>query len=681
MSEIYALLIGIDFYFGHTLPDGSFYPSLGGCVRDIRHVETYLTDPARLNLPHDHLLMLTSSDNRGAAPPEPAEQWPTYENIVAKFKELTAKAEPGDQLYIHYSGHGGRATTLYPDLKSETGVDEALVPLDIGSPQSRYLRDVELYYLIQEMMKKQLRVTVVFDCCHSGGSTRGRGGAVKRGISTVDTTVRPGESLVASPAELAAAWTGDPAGRTRGAKSASGWLLEPKGYTFFAACRASESSFEYPFNGRESNGALTYWMLDTLRQAGPNFTYKMVHDRILAKVHGQFEQQTPLLQGEGDLRVFGSERIPPHYAVPLLQVDSAGNRVRLNAGEAHGIDAGVQFAIFAHGTVDFSRDAERIALVEVTQVNATDAWAKILERNDQVALEAGAQALLLHSANLRMQRHVALIVDDDTLRQQLETAIATQGKGFVTVATDNQSDFQVALTAARAFDVWDPAGTPIPNLRPAIGIDEPNAVDRLVQRLVHLAKYQSVRDLAPPDLQGAQKLEVKLAAVANSTANGTGGAPLFRPGDQVKMVIKNTQPAGAANDPRRILNITVLDLASDWSVTQIYPAESADFEPLDPEKTIELEFEAYLPDGSSESLDTLKVFATQATTTFRWLELPALDQPTTHDTQKRSLISDPLEQLLAAVTAEETTTRAIRLTSGPQIPSWTVAQVELQVKA
>src|SRR4051794_28556568 len=156
MSELYALLIGLDFYFGYPLPDGSYYPRLGGCVRDIRHVQTYLTDPAGLNLPPQNLLTLTATIGQGQLPVEAKENWPTYENMVAAFKKLADMAKPGDQLYIHYSGHGGRATTIYTDLKGDSGVDEALVPLDIGAPQARYLRDVELYYLINDMVKKGL---------------------------------------------------------------------------------------------------------------------------------------------------------------------------------------------------------------------------------------------------------------------------------------------------------------------------------------------------------------------------------------------------------------------------------------------------------------------------------------------------------------------------------------------
>jgi hypothetical protein len=690
MSAIYALLIGVDFYYEYPLPDGSYYPTLGGCVRDIRHVEAYLTDPARLNIPRQNILMLTASDAHGEHPVEPPQQWPTYENMVAQFKALTTQAQPGDQVYIHYSGHGGRATTIFADLKGDSGVDEALVPLDIGDPQARYLRDVELYYLIDDMVQKGLRVIVVFDSCHSGGATRGLGGARKRGIGIVDTTVFPTDSLVAPPAMLADAWQHGAEGRTRDAKPASGWLLEPKGYTLFAACRANESAFEYPFSGTESNGALTYWLLDTLRQVGPDTTYKMLHDRILAKVHGQFEQQTPLLQGEGEIRIFGSDRIPSFYAIPLLQVDNEGKRVRLNAGEVHGITLGTHFAIYPSGTSDFGAGdsgaaAKPIAEVEVSHVNEVDCWANIVAQSGQDTLEEGAQALLLQSTNLRVRRDVALLVDDPALKQQIEAAISAQGKGFVTIATTGKCDFQVALREQNErgqseFELWDAAGTPIPNLHPALSVSEPDATARLVQRLVHLAKYYSVRDLSAPDPTVASKLEVTLTSLSSNAEKDAGGAPVYKPNDKIKMVVKNNQTPGEADDPARILNITVLNLAPDWSITQIFPEGAALFEPLDPAQTFEFEFEAFLPDGSLERLDTLKVFATQATTNFRWLQLPPLDQPPAGDAHQRAAITDPLEQLFASITGESIATRDLRVTSSPQSHGWTTAQVELRVQ-
>ena len=630
MPKLYALLIGIDAYLEHTLPDGSYYPRLQGCVRDIRHVQAYLTSV--LKLPANRLLLLTATNGPRNKPKEAAARWPTYANMVDRFQKITAMAQPGDQVYIHYSGHGGRATTIYADLKGASGVDEALVPVDIGDPRARYLRDVEIHKLIQDMVDKGLVLTVIFDSCHSGGATRaattGTPGAVARGIATVDKTPRPTDSLVGSPAALAAAWAGQTGAATRAVKPASGWLLEPKGYTLLAACRANESAYEYPFDGTESNGALTYWLLDALRQASPNYTYKMLHDRILAKVHSQFEMQTPMLQGEADVRVFGSDRIPPVYAVPVMQVDVAGHRVQVNAGEVHGIQPGAQFAIFALGSSDLSRTDQRVALAEATEVAAVDTWAKIVDQRAKTTIEQGAPAVLLNVANQRLQRGVVVAIADPALKQQVESAIRNDGKGFIALAGGGvQADFQVVVNAGNEFELQDPGDKPILNLRPAVQAGAPGAVAKVVERLVHLAKYRNVQALDVPDAAARQKLQVRLTGP--SPASAEGGTSVFRPGEMGALSITNTQQPNPAdpNDPARVLNITILDLQADWGITQIYPAAGGNFEPLDPGATIDLPLEALLDEGQTESVDVLKVFATRATTNFRWLEMPALDQP------------------------------------------------------
>jgi hypothetical protein len=320
MSDLYALLIGVDFYFPNRLPDGGSYGHLSGCVRDISYVEAFLK--SRLDLPDDHITKLTATNSGQGKPTEPETDWPTYANMVTAFRQVIDQTQPGDRVYVHYSGHGGRTTTAYPELKSD-GRDEGLVPTDIGAASARYLRDVEIHHLLQEMVEKELILTVVLDSCHSGGATRAVNGqilgATPRGIPGVDTTARPSDSLVADRSTLMAAWQGQSTEQSRAAKATNGWLLEPKGYTLLAACRANELAYEYPFNGKENNGALTYWLLDTLREAGPLFTYKMLSDRIMAKVHGQFAQQTPMLQGEGDVVVFGADRIQPFYAIPVLK--------------------------------------------------------------------------------------------------------------------------------------------------------------------------------------------------------------------------------------------------------------------------------------------------------------------------------------------------------------------------
>ena len=91
-----------------------------------------------------------------------ADPQPTYENIVRAFAELTDIAQEGDRVHIHYSGHGGRAVTAYPELKDQHELDEGLVPTDYVH-SGRYLRDVELATLLKRMTDKGLIVTLVLD--------------------------------------------------------------------------------------------------------------------------------------------------------------------------------------------------------------------------------------------------------------------------------------------------------------------------------------------------------------------------------------------------------------------------------------------------------------------------------------------------------------------------------------
>jgi hypothetical protein len=246
---------------------------------------------------------------------------------------------------------------------------------------------------------------------------------------------------------------------------------------------------------------------------------------------------------------------------------------------------------------------------------------------------------------------------------------------------------QVTLNECREYELWDGTGALIPNVRPAIKAAEAGAVERVVKRLVHLAKYQHVKALDNPSSVMAQKLRVEL--IGTATGDESGNAPIYRPGESVTLRITNLLEPNLfdANDATRILNVTLLDLQPDWGITQLLPAEGGAAQLVQPGKSLEIAFNTYLPPGYTESTDILKVFATQSTTQFKWLELPVLDQPPVHR-GARSQITDPLERLMAAFTGaqapsdQEIKARAIEMVSvSSQDRPWAVAQVELCVKA
>ena len=161
-ENLFALLVGVDCYLKNSLPQGGYYPSLGGCVRDINHVENFLRH--KVGISENNIIKLTSSLGDTANEPlEPPEKLPTYSNIVNAFENLTKKAQSGDQVYIHYSGHGGRVPTHIPKIKGINGYDETLVPTDIGNSSTRYVRDTEMAKIIERMLAKGLVVTMILD--------------------------------------------------------------------------------------------------------------------------------------------------------------------------------------------------------------------------------------------------------------------------------------------------------------------------------------------------------------------------------------------------------------------------------------------------------------------------------------------------------------------------------------
>ena len=694
--NFYALLIGIDFYFPHRLPEGNYYKNLRGCVQDINHVETYLKDT--FNLTPDQIIKLTATASENPnQPQEPPELLPTYENIVAKFKELTAKAQPQDQVYIHYSGHGGRAKTIFESLKGFGGLDEALVPTDIGQPNSRYLRDLEFAKLLEDMVEKELVVTLVLDSCHSGGATREMSGDDRiRGEGFIDTTLRPTDSLVAPLQELAQNWQ-TATENSRNITVVNGLLPEPTGYTLIAACRDHEFAYEKVFEGTERNGALTYFLLKALRQYGTGISVEDLFNQISNQVHKEFERQTPMLMGETKRTFFGGQSVGASRKVPVMKVDIKNNLVQLQIGQANGIKKGAEFDIFKFRTRDFEDSDNRIATAKVVELGASDCWAEVTALygirtiNPQLTegmIEIGSPAVYL-SPGLKQIRKVRLLLPHplpqfpgvtiasiSTKIEEVKTEV--EGHRWIEFCseteTDENVDYFVSLNSEGEYWILDANREPIKNVLFPIKIDESEATNRLINRLIHVARYESILELDNEDafapLNGKLKVElVKSVKREQIVLNADGKVPVLEEGQEnVTLVIRN--------DSHLTLNITILDLQNDFSIVKSYP-KKADYEGLAPEKEINRKLNISLPENSQEGVEVIKVFATVDATNFQLLELPPLDQSRPRVGDKKP--TNALEQLLTAVVDEDNPKRKITVVTDAS-EEWTTEKVEVVVK-
>ncbi len=686
MTILHALLIGIDCYMPGTVPGLPHYPHLSGCVGDVELMEEFLRN--RLSGVDVRITKLTAS-GVGSRPSEPEDQWPTKANLVAVFQRLAQEAQAGDQVYIHYSGHGGRALTLYPQVKGQEGLDESLVPTDYGqienpaAPEDRYLRDLELATLLQTLVERGAVITVVLDSCHAGGASRGGvdtagrigGSMAVRGSAEVDQLPRAHAGLVGPPAELAANWQAQSRG-TRSVQVAAGWLPDPTGYTLLAACRALELASEDTMPDGKRHGFLTYWLWDALQK--PMRSWAMVHQQVAARLKVANPSQRPQLQGVGDRAIFGGATVALPAGIDILEVE--GDRLRLDSGRGAGVLPGAQFFIYPAGIANFKQTAARLAIIEVTESNDAHAWARVLRRLDDdphdSPLETGSKALLFNPGSA-LQWPVYLIRDgatpadaEESALKALATTIEQSESRFVRLAAEGEREgFGVAVTEDGRYEIRDIEGNPLPHLYP-VSSQHPQEAHH---QLLHLARYYNILELDNPDPASpvAGALEAVLLESQERAFADPGGVPTVTSGEQVYYLrVRNLFPPvdGPPNDSsayleetrRRTLNLVVLNLAPDWSVTRVIPPPGDASEQIElgpgetlllprydlPDQPMQLPaFLSALPPGADEADDILKLFATtEPTSSYNAMTLPALQAGSERDPVVSAPKPQPPEQ-------------------------------------
>jgi len=110
-----ALTIGINYL---SLPAG--HGQLSGCINDSDTMISILKDI--FGFQESQIRRLR--DDRSS-------MMPTKAAMLSAMSWLAKSAEPGDEMFLHYSGHGGQRADRLGDEKD--GKDETLIPCDFES--------------------------------------------------------------------------------------------------------------------------------------------------------------------------------------------------------------------------------------------------------------------------------------------------------------------------------------------------------------------------------------------------------------------------------------------------------------------------------------------------------------------------------------------------------------------
>ena len=117
---------------------------------DIRSIKDYIVNVHGFPEAKGSMTVLLDDDTH---------KHPTHLNITESFKALSELAQPGDAVFVHFSGHGGR-------VLDDESYDEVIVPSDFQT--SGIIRDTLIFKTLLAPMRYGVTVTILIDCCDTG---------------------------------------------------------------------------------------------------------------------------------------------------------------------------------------------------------------------------------------------------------------------------------------------------------------------------------------------------------------------------------------------------------------------------------------------------------------------------------------------------------------------------------
>ncbi|KAK2037007.1 caspase domain-containing protein [Colletotrichum somersetense] len=607
-AKYFAVLIGIDFY--REAP-------LQGCVRDVLEIAKYLKHAQ----PEAEVHTFTASlpgDTKSSVPAEDRSLWPTFENVVPKIQEVASIARPGDHIHVHYSGHGTRV---------EPSGDLALDLLgDMQKTGVRYLRGTEFALLLQSLVVKKLEVSVVLDCCFSGGVSRDDSSVRYLHYNPMIDATYPAATQVLERVEAPSSH--------RNVSMRHSWLVDPDGYTIITACGPHEKAREIRLPDGKRHGALSYFFLRTLiGLGGLGKKQGYIYRHLCARFKTSWPQQNPMLYGNRD-KSFFSHGILEAQTTPIQTIKKKDGTLQLQAGQAQGIRNGDRFAIYPFGSME--RTLTTCQDSSVATVTYAGALQSTLEVSEPTSI--GTQTWWTAVALTRnyLKKYAIRIPEDTPFRE--DWAAALEERSLRANAEDESPFVSVVGSEDNNYGLLDKSAHEITAVSAMEQVQTTS--DQLCDVIQHLAKFNMVKDLANDAPRNSFEKSFTISLV-DSSGN------TFCSGSSIQVDHNSMVSLIVENEGERELYVYIYDMGPEWQVENILqgnhdvlpPRHKYQAPDRPAKKTWKLMME--VPDemkekGQHNCSDTIIVFLTAQLTSFDLLELPKLNHVAKRKTTKKT---------------------------------------------
>lgn len=252
----------------------------------------------------------------------------TRKQIDAAMKEMAEMLQEGDLFFLHLYTHGVQIRDHSGD--EPDGLDEAFAAFDsrfLGADaHEQLLIDDHLETYINRLRRavgSQGHMCVLMDACHSG------------------TGMRAASSDMQTAPKARKAWT-----------LSDGQSAPMAPFVVFFSAYPHQKSREVSIGNDQRMGLMTWSFCRSLHRASDSTSYRALFEQVsLHLMERVAHRQTPILDGDADLQVFGRAlpRPPAYFRV----YDPVGpQEAILQAGMLQGVHAGATFKLFPPDTRD-----------------------------------------------------------------------------------------------------------------------------------------------------------------------------------------------------------------------------------------------------------------------------------------------------------------------------------------
>jgi len=493
----WAILVGVN-YYNRKAKD------LFGCVRDIQAQREYLKSRAHYIA---ELTIDTPSESNSISP-SPHSQYPTLQNVTDSIRHVAAGAQEGDHVYIHFAGHGTQI--IDKNTSSEKGFGDLAWVLYDEVTGISYLYEKQIVSIVSEMASNGCFVTMVLDCCFSGGVGRHDR---RHGIRT--TPYDPAIGSIYPPTSVLVSGN-EPNNVKRGATrlAVPGSFLDPGTYTILTACGPDEVSDEIVFSDKTRSGALSHFLLRTLKaHNGETLSIRSLYNHLRLKFEVLHPQQSPMCYGLKNVTFLGRLASPSPGVSATVFKNPKDGVLYMDRGIAHGVSMGDEYALKPMGmganTDSGSAPSSSSTCVSKVYANMSELvrsgdWSK--SKSSESRWEATPLSLSCRKLAVDIS-----IADEDVKPFIVRLSTKHFVEAMTHLAESSASALSVTLGEHGDYSIVDRAGKFLVEL-PLIPRTDSTAVEDVADIIGQCARFSYIRSMEnlTPDAQFEQAFTVHI---------------------------------------------------------------------------------------------------------------------------------------------------------------------------